>query len=207
MHLGKLGRKPFDALGTSNEVEEEDSFLGNTALLEDFHCHDRRTACLFLALLPALSDTLIAVKLTSSKHGIQQQNPAIGNVLWDLGVEELGLACFLVPLNQDLADAYRAATLAKTLLHGLAGAHDGDSANLALEGESIVVLASGRHDSVGRRWQVVETLLNKQADNSIGMEDKIAAICVCIADFPNRLRFICKKRLGLCIQNHPGLAR
>lgn len=45
MQLGKLGREPFDALGTGNEVEEEDSFLGNAALLENLHCHDRRTAC------------------------------------------------------------------------------------------------------------------------------------------------------------------
>jgi hypothetical protein len=50
-------------------------------------------------------------KHTSGKHGVEQQHPAVGNVLGQLVVEQLGLARLLVSLDQDLTDPDRPAAV------------------------------------------------------------------------------------------------
>lgn len=46
-----------------------------------------------------------AAILTCCKHGIQEKNPSVSNICRQLLVEELGHACLLIPLDQDLSDA------------------------------------------------------------------------------------------------------
>jgi hypothetical protein len=68
------------------------------------------------------------------------------------------------------------------LLHGLAGAHDGHAADLALERQPLVRSPDGRRDGVLDRRQVVEPFLDQQADDAVGVEDKVPALRVFAAD-------------------------
>lgn len=97
---------------------------------------------------------------TSSKHGIQKKHPSVSNILGQLIVEQLGLGRLLITLDQDLSNTNRAAAVTETLFHSLTSSHDGHSADLALEHETIVISANGCSDSVLNDRQVVETLLN-----------------------------------------------
>lgn len=68
------------------------------------------------------------------------------------------------------------------MLHRLASSHDRDPTNLALELDAIVRLAHRRGDSVLLYGQVVETFLDEQADDSVGVKDEVGAVCVLVAD-------------------------
>ena len=54
----------------------------------------------------------------------QQQDIAISNILWKLGVEELWQSGLLIALDQNLAQANLAAALGEGLLHTLSGTDD-----------------------------------------------------------------------------------
>ncbi|KAI6766172.1 hypothetical protein HG530_007242 [Fusarium avenaceum] len=121
---------------------------------------------------------------TSSKHGIQKKHPSIRNILGQFVVEELGLSRFLVTLDQDLSNTNRAAAVTETLLHSLTSSHDRHAANLALEHETIVSATNRRSDSVLNDRQMVKTFLNKQSNDSIGIEDEVCALRLFATDHP-----------------------
>ena len=124
----------------------------------------------------------IEFALTSGKHRVEQQHPSVGNVLRQLVVEQSWLGGFLVSLDQNLANSHTPATLAQSLLHRLAGTHDRHAADLALELDTIVRSTHGRGDHVLLDGQVVQALLDKQANNAVGVEDEVGAVCVLVAD-------------------------
>lgn len=126
------------------------------------------------------------IELTSRQHGVKQKHPSVGNVLGELVVKELGLGGLLVALDEDLADPHGAAALPEALLHGLAGPHDGHTANLALEDEAIVGAPDGGRHRVLNRGQVVEALLYEQTDDPVGVEDEVPALRLLVADDPRR---------------------
>ena len=119
---------------------------------------------------------------TCSQHRIKQQDPSILDVLRQLVVEQPRLARLLVSLNENLAYPDTPAALPQGLLHRLAGSHDRDSTDLALELDAIVCLTHRRGDGMLLYGQVVETFLDKQADDSIGVEDEVGAVGVLVAD-------------------------
>lgn len=86
------------------------------------------------------------MRRTGSEHRVQQENPSVLDVFRQLLVEKTRLACLLVSLNQNLADANASAAVAKTLFHGLASTHNADTADLSLELDTIVMTADGGGD-------------------------------------------------------------
>lgn len=158
MQFRELGREPLNALRAGDEVQEQNSLLEDSTLLEHLDGHYRRATCLTLAGEASIRHDLN--KLTRGEHGIQQQHPSISDVFGYLGVKQLWLARLLVTLDENLADTHGAAALAQPLLHRLARPHDRNTADLALEREAIIMLVRGRDDGVLHRGQVVQTLLH-----------------------------------------------
>lgn len=104
-------------------------------------------------------------KETSLTHdGVHEEDLALGNVLGELGVDDLGLVRVVVRVNEDLADADRAAAVAQALLHGLAAAHDAHAAVALLEAQALVRAADRRHHRARRVRQLVQALLDHQPD-------------------------------------------
>jgi hypothetical protein len=122
------------------------------------------------------------MKPTRCKHWVEQEDPSIGDILGELVVKQLGLGRLLVPLDQDLANPHGPAALAQALLHGLARAHDGHAADLALEGEAIIGAPDRRRDRVLDGRQVVQALLDQETDNAVGVEDEVSALRLLVAD-------------------------
>lgn len=85
-------------------------------------------------------------------------------------------------MDQDLANPYTPAAFAQSLLHRLASTHDRHAANLALEFDAIVCPTYRRSDHVLLDGQVVQALLYEQANNAVGVEDEVGAVCVLVAD-------------------------
>ena len=110
---------------------------------------------------------------TGGKHRIQQQHPSLGNVLGQLDVEEARLGRLLVSLDEDLADANGAATIAEALLHSLAGAHDRDAADLALELDARVRPTDRGGDHVLDDGEVVEAFLDQEPDDAVRVKDEV----------------------------------
>lgn len=119
---------------------------------------------------------------TSRKHGVQQQNPSIRDILRELVIEQLRLGTVLITLDQDLPDPHGATAVTQPLLHGLTGTHDGDAADLALEHEAVVGAADGGGDGVLDDGEVVEPLLDEQADDPVGVEDEVGPFRLLAAD-------------------------
>lgn len=98
---------------------------------------------------------------TSSKHRIKQQHPTIRNILRQLIIEQLGLARLLVPLDEDLTNPDGAAAVPQSLLHSLAGSHDGNATDLALEHDARVRPSDGRGDDMLDDGEVVQAFLDE----------------------------------------------
>jgi hypothetical protein len=121
-------------------------------------------------------------KHTSGKHGVEQQHPAVGNVLGQLVVEQLGLARLLVSLDQDLTDPDRPAAVPEALLHGLSGTHNGHTANLALKLDAGIVASNRGGDLMPHNGEMVQTFLDEQANDTVRVEDKVGTIRVLVTD-------------------------
>lgn len=119
---------------------------------------------------------------TRSKHGVQEQDPSIGDVLGQLVVKQLGRRGFFVPLDEDLADPHRTAAIPQTLLHGLTSAHDGHAADLALELKAIVRLPNRRGHCLLDHGQVVQALLHKKPNDAVRVENEVGPLRVLVSD-------------------------
>ena len=159
---GELGGKVLDALGAGDEVDEQDALLLDAAGLEDLDGHDGRAA--------------------RGKHGVEEKDPSVGNVFGELVVKELGHGRLLVSLDQDLADADGPAAVPQALLHGLAGTHDRHAADLALEGQTIVGATDGGRHGAGHCGEVVEALLDEEADDAVRVEDEVPSVRIFVTD-------------------------
>ena len=154
--------KAINALWASNDVQEADAVFWDTSRLEHLNSHRRRA--------------------TSSEHWVQEQNPAVGNILWQLVVEEFWHACFLVSLDEDLADAHGAAAVAQSLLHGLSCSHNRDTADLSLKLNTRILASNWCGNLMLNNWQVVQAFLNQQANDSVRVEDEIGPLSVLVSD-------------------------
>jgi hypothetical protein len=75
------------------------------------------------------------------------------------------------------------------LLHALAGAHDGDTADLALELDTGVGSTYWRGDLVPNYGKMVQAFLDQQPNDAVAVEDEVCSACLVIADHPiNRVR-------------------
>lgn len=119
---------------------------------------------------------------TSCKHRVEQEHPSVLDVLGQLFVEETRLARLFISLNQNLADAHAPAAISQTLLHGLSGTHDADTTDLALELDPSILATNGGQDLVLDDRQVVETLFDKQTNDSIGVEDEVCAVGIAVSN-------------------------
>lgn len=149
---------------------------------------DLRTSTAIIAEPPNIQESahpptmILSGRHTSSKHGVQEKDPSVGNILRELVVEELGLCRLLVPLDQDLADSNGPAALPQTLLHRLASAHNADAADLALEHKSIVGAPNRGRYGVRDGREVVQALLDEQPYDSVRVEDEVAALRIPVTD-------------------------
>ena len=121
-------------------------------------------------------------RLTCGEHGVEQQNPPFSDIFRELVIEQLWLCCFLVALNQDLANPYRPAAISETLLHCLSSSHDGDTAYLPLKSNSQVAPSGGSCDCLFYYWEMVQSFLDKKANDAIRIENKIGSLSVSITD-------------------------
>jgi len=119
---------------------------------------------------------------TCGQHGIQEQNPSVGNVLWQLVVKQARPRRLLVSLDEDLADADGAAAVPQTALEALSGAHDRHAADLALELQSIVGMAYRGLDSGGDSREVVQAFLDQKTNDAVGVEDEVCTSRLLVAD-------------------------
>lgn len=115
-------------------------------------------------------------KLTGSKHRIQQQHPPIRNILGQLIIKQLRLTRLLIPLNENLPNAYRTTAIPQSLFHSLAGTHDGNATDLALELNACIGAADRGGDGVLDDGKMVETFFDEETDDPVGVEDEICAI-------------------------------
>jgi len=123
---------------------------------------------------------------TSSEHRVQQKNPSVFDIFGQLLVKETRLACLLVSLDQNLADANASAAVTEALFHGLAGAHDADTADLSLELDTIVMTTDRGGDLLLDNGQVVQAFFDKQTDNTVRVEDEVGAVGAVVADHTAR---------------------
>ena len=123
--------------------------------------------------------------LTGSEHRIEKQHPSICNVFWQLVVEQPGFGSLFIPLNEDLADTNRATAITKALLHCLARPHYGHPANPPLEANAGVGPTNRRGDCVLDNGQMIQALLHQEADDAVGVEDKVCSLRVLVANHPN----------------------
>jgi hypothetical protein len=121
---------------------------------------------------------------TCGEHGVQEENPAIRNVLGKLVIEQLGHGGLLITLDENLANANRTAAISEALLHGLTGAHDRHTADLALEHETVIRVADGGRDGVLDSGEVVQPFLHEESNDAIRVEDEVRPISVFVADHP-----------------------
>jgi hypothetical protein len=82
-----------NALGSRNEVQKDNVLLHDAVLKQNTNGTIGRT--------------------TSGQHWVEKQNLALGNVLWQLDVDQLGERSLFVALNQNLANANRLANRTK----------------------------------------------------------------------------------------------
>ena len=127
------------------------------------------------------SSFVVPSTLTSGKHRVEQQHPSVGNILGQLVVEQSWLRRLLIPLDQDLSNAYTSTAVPQSLLHGLSRTHDRDTTDLAFELDTRVGAAYRGSDLLRLCWQVVEAFLDKQTDNAVAVEDKVCAASVAIS--------------------------
>jgi hypothetical protein len=86
-------------------------------------------------------------------------------------------------LDKDFSDAHRAAAIAQALFHALAGAHNGNAADFALEAHAGVGLAGhGGGDGGGDDGEVVQAFFDEEADDAVGVEDEVSAVGAFVTD-------------------------
>lgn len=68
------------------------------------------------------------------------------------------------------------------MFHRFTGAHDADTANLALKLDTIVMAADGSSDLLLNDWQVVQAFLDEQTDDTIRVEDEIGTVGAVVTD-------------------------
>lgn len=162
LDVGELLGKSGNTLGRCNEVKEENSLLGDSSGNENLHGHHGRA--------------------TGGKHGVQQEDVSVGDVLGQLVVEESGLSGLLVSLDENLSDSNGPAAVSQTLLHGLSSSHDGDTTNLSLKCKTLELGAGWRLDELIGHGKLVETLLDEQTDDSVRVEDEVRPRGVLVSD-------------------------
>lgn len=104
---------------------------------------------------------------TRRKHWVQQQAVSFLNVLWQLGVKQLGFGRLFVALNEDFPDSNTSATISQSGFHRFSCAHDGNTADLALKLDAIVGQVERSSDGHGLDGEMVETLFDKKTDDAI----------------------------------------
>lgn len=106
---------------------------------------------------------------------IHQQHLTPCNVVRKAGVHDFGDVRVRIRFDQNLADANGATAVAQSLLHCLAGAHNRYAAIAGAVFQPIVCGAGwGDHRAV-RIGQLVERLLDDEANQAVGVEFEIAA--------------------------------
>src|SRR6188474_2273052 len=147
--------KRADAFGDGDEVDEDDAVLGDALVEENLDGGEGGAA--------------------GGEHGVEEEDVARGDVVGERGVVEVGLLGHLVALDQDLADADRAAQGAELGLHALASPGDGDAAELLREAKAVVVAADGGLDLAGLEGEQVEAGLEEEPEDAARVEDEVIA--------------------------------
>lgn len=119
---------------------------------------------------------------TSCQHGVKQKHPSVLDVFGQFVVEEARLASFFVSLNQNLANAHTPAAIPQALFHGLARAHDANTADLALELDTSIWAADWSGNLLLNNREMVEAFLDEQANDAVGVKDEVCAVGVAVSD-------------------------
>ena len=143
------------ALRRRDEREEDDALLRHPALHQLLDGSQRAVA--------------------AGQDGVQQQHVARGDVQGKLLVDDLAGPGVALALDQNLADLDALAACAQRVLHGLTGADDGDAAELVAELDAAVLVARGRRHAALRERQVAQPVLHHEADEAVGVENKVVA--------------------------------
>lgn len=92
---------------------------------------------------------------TCREHGVEEQHPSLCYVFGQFVVEQFGLACVFIALNQNLPDSDGTAAVAKALLHCFASSHDRNAANFALKLYAGIGMTNRSSDSMANDGKMV----------------------------------------------------
>lgn len=129
-------------------------------------------------------DIVEQAQLTSCKHGIKEKDPSISNVSRELIVKQLGHTSLLVPLDKNFSNANRSAAVAQSLFHGLACAHNRDTADLSFKFDTKVGPSNGGSDGLLNNGEVVQAFLHQQPNDAVRIEDEIGTGGSLVSDHP-----------------------
>lgn len=115
---------------------------------------------------------------TCCKHGVQKQDPTVGDIFRELIVEQSRLARVLITLDEYLSNANRAAAVAQALLHRFTCAHDRDTTYFALELYASIRATYRCCDGTLDSGKMIQSFLYQQADNAVGVEYEVRPDCV-----------------------------
>lgn len=166
-NFGELGSHVSDTFGASNNIQKDDFFLLDVVALDE-------------------GVDGLAGGATGGEHRVEKKDPALGDVLGELGVVEALIralvGALLVTLDEDLADLDATAGIAQSLFHGFSSAHDGDTADLGGGAGTLVAVASGSGDVAASGGEEGKALLNDDADQTISVEDEVGHGCLLVAN-------------------------
>src|SRR4051812_19554992 len=128
-----------DALRHRDQVDEHDPIFRDAFVEQDPYGRERGT--------------------TRGQHRIEQQDVTPGDIFREGRIVKVRKLGHLVPLDQYLADPNRATYGAQFRLHALAGARNGDSAELRCEAQAVVLPANWRLDLPRLEGQQIEAAL------------------------------------------------
>ena len=132
---------------------------------------------------------------TCGEHGIQKQDPAVGDIIGKLVIEQLRLAGVFISLDKDFANSNGAAAVSQALFHSFTCSHDGDAAYLALELYSCIRSTHWCCDGTLDGRKVVESFFDKQTDDAIRVENEVS---------PYRVLISYHTMICLCLETESG---
>jgi hypothetical protein len=142
--------------------EEDDVFLGDVVVEDDADGHHGSG--------------------TGGDGGVHEEDVGVADVGGELAVVELRLAGGAVGLDEDLADGNLLEDAAEGLLHGGASAEDGDTADLGVGGDAVVLVAGRGGDGVRGKGELAKGLFDDEAGDALGEEEELVAGSVAVPE-------------------------
>eukprot|EP01137_Pigoraptor_chileana_P028275 Opistho-2@11981 len=162
LDLGECIGDSVDSLRRGKEGREENVFLGDFMVKQDADGHKCRR--------------------TARNRRVHEHHVTLLHVLGKAAVVELGLSCFLVRLDEDLANANILVNITQRHLHGDTGTDNGHATQTSKEPLSLVQLASGGLHSGRCVGKESESVFNEEAHEALRVVDELVSRGLSVTD-------------------------